>query len=65
MNKAVIVDCYRLPAMDESAAQCHGSTTFTKLDLHHGYLQMLLALYMEPHDFSHSYGPLLDLKDAF
>ncbi|KAI3364020.1 hypothetical protein L3Q82_010785, partial [Scortum barcoo] len=41
-NKGVIPDKYPLPTMEELSAKFHGSTVFSKLDLHQGYLQVPL-----------------------
>ena len=42
VNKAIIPDRYPLPTTEELTAQFHGSTVFSKLDLHQGYLQVPL-----------------------
>ena len=42
VNKAIIPDKYPLPTIEELTAQFHGSTTFSKLDLRQGYLQVPL-----------------------
>ena len=42
LNKAIILDKYPLSTTEELTAQLHGSTIFSKLDLHQGYLQVPL-----------------------
>ncbi|KAJ8332651.1 hypothetical protein SKAU_G00424400 [Synaphobranchus kaupii] len=42
VNKAIIPDKYPLPTTEELTAQFYGSTVFSKLDLHQGYLQVPL-----------------------
>ena len=42
VNKAIIPDKYPLPTAEELTSLFHGSTVFTKLDLHQGYLQVPL-----------------------
>ncbi len=42
VNKAIFPDRYPLPTMEELAAEFHGSTVFTKLDLRRSYLQVNL-----------------------
>ena len=42
VNKAIIPDKYPLPTMTEMAAEFHGSTVYTKLDLRRSYLQVPL-----------------------
>jgi hypothetical protein len=43
VNKALILDRYPLPTMDELTAKLTGSTVFSKVDLLWGYLQLPLA----------------------
>ncbi|XP_062513453.1 uncharacterized protein LOC134189228 [Corticium candelabrum] len=43
VNKAIIPDKYPLPTVVEIASQFQGSTTFSKLDLSQGYLQIPLT----------------------
>ena len=43
VNKALILDRYPLPTMDELTAKLTGSTVFSKIDLLWGYLQLPLA----------------------
>lgn len=47
VNKAIRPNCHPLPIVEKLTAQCIGSTVFTKLDLHQGYLQIPLALYSQ------------------
>lgn len=42
VNKAVIHDRYSLPTIEKLTIHLHGSTIFSKLDLHQGYLQVPL-----------------------
>lgn len=42
VNKAVIPDRYPLPTVEELTTQFYGATTFSKLDLRQGYLQVPL-----------------------
>ncbi|KAJ8364750.1 hypothetical protein SKAU_G00135810 [Synaphobranchus kaupii] len=42
VNKAVIPDKYPLPTVEELTTQFYGATTFSKLDLRQGYLQVPL-----------------------
>jgi hypothetical protein len=43
VNKALVIDRYPLPTMDELTAKLIGSTVFSKIDLLWGYLQLPLA----------------------
>ena len=43
VNKAVILDKYPFPTLNELSAQFHGATIFTKLDMRRSYLQVPLA----------------------
>jgi len=43
VNKALILDLYPLPTMDELTAKFTGSTVFSKIDLLWGYLQLPLS----------------------
>jgi len=43
VNKAIILDTYPLPTMDELTERIAGSTVFSKVDLLWGYLQLELA----------------------
>ena len=43
VKKAIIPNNYPLPTVDEIASQFQGSTTFSKLDLSQGYLQIPLS----------------------
>ncbi len=41
LNKAIVPGEYPLPTVEELAAEFHGSTIFSKLDLRQGYLQVV------------------------
>ena len=43
VNKALILNRYPLPTIDELTAKLAGSTVFSKIDLLWGYLQLPLA----------------------
>ena len=56
--KAIVPEKYPLPTVEELAAEFHGSTIFSSLDLRQGYLQVPLK------EYSQTLRPFLHMKEC-